>query len=125
MDVGELKREKAKKVRKHSRKRADLIRGTVCYVCHAVNGHEVHHVLPIRYGGSYGHYNLMSTCRGWCHSILNKISNYWCRKHMPDLMHLTVLQRTRILKKYIDARLNSRKSVQRVRKASDLEGLDE
>jgi len=80
--------------------RADSVRGRPCPVC-GRPGTVIHHVFPIRYGGSCGVYNLMATCLGRCHSYLNKASNRYCRRHEEELRRLSALQATRRIRKYI------------------------
>lgn len=89
-----------KRIRKHSRSRAEIVRGTPCPIC-GEPGMEVHHIIPIRYGGSYGRYNLMAACKGKCHSRLNKLSNNWCRVHRSKYVSFTPQQQSRICRSYI------------------------
>lgn len=119
MELKDLQKDRAKRVRKHSRHRFKDLRGTTCYVCHADKGHQVHHILPIRYGGSYGKYNGMSTCQGHCHSLLNRLCNHWCRHHKKNFEHLTLVQQTRELRKWLDKRLDSSKKISRMRELNE------
>jgi len=98
----QVSREEIARIRRLTQRygRADSVRGQPCPVC-GRPGTVVHHVFPIRYGGSYGIYNLMATCPGRCHSYLNKASNRYCRRHEEDLRSMTALQFSREIRRYM------------------------
>ncbi len=97
-----VSREEMARIRRLTQRhgRADSVRGDPCPVC-GRPGQVVHHVFPIRYGGSYGRYNLMATCAGYCHNYLNKASNRYCRRHEDDLRSQSALTFSRAIRKYI------------------------
>lgn len=81
-----VSKEEQDRIRRNSRSRADELRGRPCVVC-SLPSAEVHHIVPVKYGGSYGKYNMMPVCKGKCHSRVNKLSNHWCKRNlgMPDV----------------------------------------
>ena len=98
----QVSKEEMRRIRKLGQRkgRADAVRGQPCPVC-GNPGMVVHHVFPIRYGGSYGRYNLMATCSGRCHSYLNKASNRYCRRHGEDFDTMSALTFSRRIRRYI------------------------
>lgn len=92
-----------RKASKRHGRRADVLKG-FCVVCDGVSKVS-HHVIPIRFGGSYGKYNQMPVCGQdkKCHSRLNKLSNRWCKRNIPwfKLDADTLLKLTRACRSYL------------------------
>ncbi len=80
--VRQVSKERMQRIRRLTERhdRGDSVREQPCPVC-GKRGMVVHHVFPIRYGGSYGIYSLMATCPGKCHSRLNRMGNRYCRRY--------------------------------------------
>lgn len=107
------------RVRKHTKSRAETIRMKEnCPVC-GLPGDVVHHVIPIRFGGSYGKYNLMAAHKKACHSRLNKISNRWSKRN-KDLIESNGLQASRLCRRHMMKSIKDA-AIKRKRRADERE----
>jgi len=108
------------RTRKNSYTRTKAVKGEPCPIC-GEPGNGVHHIIPIRFGGSYGRYNLMACCSTGteCHSHdrLNRLSYHWVKTHAQKHEGKSLLQLTRICRVYILDCI-SRAKLERDRRAS-------